>query len=240
MVELFIGLATGILGALLGLGGGFILVPFLSMAGYPIHTAVGTSSASIVFTALSASVAYWRHGTVRFKEGTLLASTSVIGAYIGAWLTDFISSRELKVAFGAAMVYAGTRMFIKRNFRTGSAPTFWVPIGGFGAGILSGLLGIGGGIINVPLLHATGLSIHESVATSSFSIIFTASSGALKHAILGNVDFHALLFLVPGLVVGAQIGAWLARKMESKRLKIVFSLVVIALALRMIAGGLAE
>lgn len=235
MLELIVGFATGFLGSLFGLGGGFILVPFLTFIGYDIHKAVGTSSASIVFTALSATIAYHKQRKVRYGIGTLLASSSVVGAYLGAFLTSYISARELKMIFGIVMMYVAVRMMFKKEGRRkeGYSKTL-ILAGGFMAGVLSGLLGVGGGIVNVPLLSHAGLTIHEAVATSSFSIIFTATSGALKHSLLGNTDFKALLLLVPGLILGAQLGAMMAKKTKSERLKIMFSIVVAFLALRMI------
>ncbi len=235
MKELIVGLLTGILGALFGLGGGFILVPILNMIGYDIKVSIGTSSASIVFTALSASIAYHKHRLIRYREGLILSAFSVAGAYIGAWITDMVSTSLLKFIFGVIMTLAAFRMMKKREtLKKGKLSILLIIFGGFGAGILSGLLGIGGGIINVPLFSHIGMSIHEAVATSSFAIIFTASSGALKHFFLGNVDLKALLLLVPGLIIGAQIGAFIAKRMKAKRLRWLFSLVVLALALRMI------
>ena len=234
-MELIVGFLTGLLGSLFGLGGGFILVPFLTFIGYGVHRAVGTSSASIVFTALSATLAYHRQGRVRYRIGALLASSSVVGAYIGALLTSYIPERELEVIFGIVMIYVAIRMiFKKENEGKDNYSKVLVLIGGFAAGVLSGLLGVGGGIVNVPLLVHAGLTIHEAVATSSFAIIFTATSGAIKHTLLGNTDFKALAFLVPGLILGAQLGALLAKRTESGRLRVLFSAVVILLALKMI------
>ena len=235
MKEIVVGFLTGILGALFGLGGGFILVPILNMIGYDIKVSIGTSSASIVFTALSASIAYHKHRLIRYKEGLTLAAFSVVGAYIGAWITDMVSTALLKLIFGVIMTLAALRMMKKKEVpKEGKVNLLLITSGGFGAGILSGLLGIGGGIINVPLFSYIGLTIHEAVATSSFSIIFTASSGALKHFLLGNVNLMALILLVPGLIAGAQIGALIAKRMKAKRLRWLFSLVVLALAIRMI------
>ena len=234
-MELIVGLLTGFLGSLFGLGGGFILVPFLTFIGYDIHRAVGTSSASIVFTALSATFAYHRQGRVRYGIGALLASSSVVGAYIGALLTSYIPARELEVIFGIVMIYVAIRMiFKKENEGKEGYSKILILIGGFAAGVLSGLLGVGGGIVNVPLLVHAGLTIHEAVATSSFTIIFTATSGAVKHALLGNTDFNALVFLGPGLILGAQLGALVAKRTKSGRLRLLFSAVVIVLALKMI------
>ncbi|WP_456421436.1 sulfite exporter TauE/SafE family protein [Thermococcus sp.] len=240
-----VGVFIGILAALFGLGGGFLIVPTLNFLGVEIHHAVGTSSAAVVFTSLSSALAYHRQRRIHYKAGLLLASTAVIGAYIGAWLTSFISAAQLKVIFGLALIVVAVRIYgkktaepsevkledVKVNYRL-------VPIGGFFAGIASGLLGVGGGIINVPFLTYLGLPIHYAVATSSFAIVFTATAGALKHYAMGNVETQWLVLLVPGLIIGAQLGARIAKRTRASSLKKAFAVVMALLALRMILKGL--
>ncbi|WP_297549113.1 sulfite exporter TauE/SafE family protein [Thermococcus sp.] len=242
---LAVGVFIGILAALFGLGGGFLIVPTLNSLGVEMHHAVGTSSAAVVFTSLSSAIAYHRQGRIHYKAGLLLASTAVIGAYIGAWLTSFISASQLKVIFGLALILVAVRIYRKKtaepdeikledvrvNYRL-------IPLGGFFAGIASGLLGIGGGIINVPFLTYLGLPIHYAVATSSFAIVFTATAGALKHYAMGNVEVQWLVLLVPGLIIGAQLGAKIAKRTRASSLKKAFAVVMALLALRMILKGL--
>ncbi|AIU70532.1 permease [Thermococcus eurythermalis] len=240
-----VGIFIGILAAMFGLGGGFLVVPTLNLLGVEIHHAVGTSSAAVVFTSLSSAVAYARQGRIHYKAGLLLASTAVVGAYIGAWMTGFISSSQLKVIFGLALVVVAIRIYRKKT----AEPTEvrledveinykLVPVGGFFAGIASGLLGVGGGIINVPFLTYLGLPIHHAVATSSFAIVFTATAGALKHYMMGNVEVQWLVLLVPGLIVGAQLGARIAKRTKASDLKKAFAVVMALLALRMVLKGL--
>ena len=240
-----VGIFIGILAALFGLGGGFLVVPTLNLLGVEMHHAVGTSSAAVVFTSLSSAVAYARQRRVHYKAGLLLASTAVVGAYIGAWMTSFISASGLKVVFGLALIVVAIRIYRKKT----AEPTEvrleeveinykLVPLGGFFAGIASGLLGVGGGIINVPFLTYLGLPIHYAVATSSFAIVFTATAGALKHYMMGNVEVQWLVLLVPGLIVGAQLGARMAKRTKASDLKKAFAVVMALLALRMILKGL--
>ena len=240
-----VGIFIGILAALFGLGGGFLIVPTLNLLGVEMHHAVGTSSAAVVFTSLSSALAYSRQGRIHYKVGLLLASTAVIGAYIGAWLTSFISAAQLKVIFGLALVVVAVRIYRKKTAEPGEVKLEevgvnyrLVPIGGFFAGIASGLLGVGGGIINVPFLTYLGLPIHYAVATSSFAIVFTATAGALKHYAMGNVETQWLVLLVPGLIIGAQLGAGIAKRTKASSLKRAFAVVMALLALRMILKGL--
>lgn len=240
-----VGVFIGILAALFGLGGGFLIVPTLNLLGVEIHHAVGTSSAAVVFTSLSSALAYSRQKRIHYKIGLLLASTAVIGAYIGAWMTSFISAGTLKIIFGATLIIVAIRIYRKKTaepteIRLEDVKVDYrlVPIGGFFAGIASGLLGVGGGIINVPFLTWLGLPIHYAVATSSFAIVFTATAGAIKHYTLGNVELHWLVLLIPGLIVGAQLGARIAKRTKAKNLKNAFAVVMALLALRMILKGL--
>ena len=240
-----VGVFIGILAALFGLGGGFLIVPTLNFLGVEIHHAVGTSSAAVVFTSLSSAVAYSRQRRIHYKAGLLLASTAVIGAYIGAWLTSFISAAQLKVIFGLALIIVAVRIYRKKTAEPSEVRLEdvevnykLVPLGGFFAGIASGLLGVGGGIINVPFLTYLGLPIHYAVATSSFAIVFTATAGALKHYAMGNVETQWLVLLVPGLIIGAQLGARIAKRTRADSLKKAFAVVMALLALRMILKGL--
>ena len=240
-----IGIVIGLLAALFGLGGGFLIVPTLNFMGVEIHHAVGTSSAAVVFTSLSSALAYSRQKRIHYKAGLLLASTAVVGAYIGAWATSYISSAQLKIIFGVVLFLVAIRLYRKKSREPEEVSLDEVeldyrvvPIGGFVAGIASGLLGIGGGAINVPFLTYMGLPIHYAVATSSFAIVFTASAGALKHYALGNVEVGWLVLLVPGLIVGAQLGAKVAKKMRAGSLTKAFAIVMGFLAVRMILKGL--
>ena len=242
---LAVGVFIGVLAALFGLGGGFLIVPTLNFLSVEIHHAVGTSSAAVVFTSLSSALAYHRQGRIHYRAGLLLASTAVIGAYIGAWMTSFISAGQLKVIFGLALIVVAVRIYRKKTaepseVKLGEVEIDYklVPIGGFFAGIASGLLGVGGGIINVPFLTYLGLPIHYAVATSSFAIVFTATAGALKHYAMGNVELHWLVLLVPGLIIGAQLGAKMAKRTRASSLKKAFAVVMALLALRMVIKGL--
>jgi uncharacterized membrane protein YfcA len=240
-----VGVFIGILAAMFGLGGGFLVVPTLNFLGVEIHHAVGTSSAAVVFTSLSSAIAYHRQRRIHYKAGLLLASTAVIGAYIGAWATSYISSSQLKIIFGVVLFLVAIRLYRKKSrephevdLKEVKLDYKVVPIGGFIAGIASGLLGIGGGAINVPFLTYMGLPIHYAVATSSFAIVFTATSGAIKHYMLGNVEVEWLVLLVPGLIIGAQLGAKIAKKTKAAHLTKAFAVVMAFLAIRMVLKGL--
>ncbi|WP_456365863.1 sulfite exporter TauE/SafE family protein [Thermococcus sp.] len=240
-----VGISIGVLAAMFGLGGGFLIVPTLNFLGVEMHHAVGTSSAAVVFTSLSSAIAYHRQRRIHYKAGLLIASTAVPGAYIGAWSTSYISPAQLKVIFGVVLFLVAIRIYRKKSaepdeVKIGEVKLDYrvIPLGGFIAGIASGLLGIGGGAVNVPFLTAMGLPIHYAVATSSFAIVFTATSGAVKHYMMGNVEVDWLLLLVPGLIIGAQLGAKMAKRTKASSLGRAFAVVLAFLAIRMVLRGM--
>lgn len=231
-----------------GLGGGFIIVPLLNVAGVDMKTAVGTSAAAIFFNAVSATAAYARYGYVDYRAGFLLSATAVVSAYFGALLTEHLDVDVLRVAFGVMLLLVSVRTAMT-GARTGddraSGRIRWsrraystLLVGGALAGLASGLLGVGGGVVNVPLLAHLGAVMQVAVATSSMAITLTSITSALTHYNLGNVDAVLLAFLAPALVVGAQVGARVARRASSRSLKVGFSAVLAFVAVRMILKGL--
>lgn len=233
-IYFFIAIVIGFLAALFGLGGGFLIVPTLVFLGVRAHHAVGTSSAIIIFSSLSAIIEYRKHGRINYRAGMLVAFPSIFGAYIGAWATMSIDAAMLKAIFGIALMLVAIRMIKHDVHREKKMKEWIIPFGGFASGVISGLLGVGGGIINVPFLAYLGLSIHSAVATSSFSIFFTSIASATKHYMMGNVELIWLILFTPGIITGAQIGARFAKRMKAKKLKDAFSLFLIILAISMI------
>jgi uncharacterized membrane protein YfcA len=266
-----VGLFSGLLGGLLGVGGGTIVVPILIIVfGLESRVAVGTSLVMILFTALSGTIAYFRQKRIDWPVGLLASVATVPGAAIGAYLTNFFSSRVLAIIFGlmlflmaALMIRRSGRVIEKQNDRimrnTESEPKRWkrrivdgtgkvfnydarlipnLPLFFFG-GLASGFLGIGGGLIVVPILaDGVGLPMHLAVATSLLTMIFTSLSGASTHVMLGDVRFDYAVPLIIGILLGAQAGARTARRLKSATLERVFALFVIAIGIILIASRL--
>lgn len=247
-LAVLIGLLAGVLGSMFGLGGGFIIVPLLNIVGVNMKTAVGTSAAAIFFNAVSATAAYARYGYVDYRAGLLLSTTAVVSAYFGALLTEYLDVNVLRVIFGVMLLLVSIRTATTREKRRGGQTNdriswghrAYVTLfgGGVLAGLASGLLGVGGGVVNVPLLTHLGVVMQVAVATSSMAITLTSITSALTHYNLGNVDMMLLALLAPALIVGAQIGARIARRVSSRSLRIGFSAVLAFVAMRMILKGL--
>ncbi|MCX8208575.1 MAG: sulfite exporter TauE/SafE family protein [Sulfolobales archaeon] len=243
-----VGLAAGVVGSMLGLGGGFIIVPLLNIAGVDMKIAVGTSAAAVFFNAVSATVAYARYGYVLFRVGVLISASAVASAYFGAYLTRYLDVDTLRLAFGSLLLFVALRTATTESgrrtpaataqLRWGNRALLLLPGGGVLAGLVSGLFGVGGGVVNVPLLTHLGVSMHQAVATSSMTITLTSITSATTHYVLGNVDVPLLAALAPTVLVGAQVGARIARRTSSRTLKRGFSAALVFIALRMVLKSL--
>jgi uncharacterized membrane protein YfcA len=262
-----LGLLAGCLGGMFGVGGGIIVVPILILGfGLDARHAVGTSLVMIIFTALSGTLAYQRQKRIDWRVGLADALVTVPGASIGAYATQFFSSRNLALIFGIIMFLIAGAM-IRRSLRKTSPKieratdrkttlkATWrrsiIDSGGnvfeydaqmlpgllllFAGGLAAGFLGIGGGLIAVPILTALiGLPIHIAVATSMLTMIFTSISGVTTHVMLGNVQVEYAIPLVVGIVIGAQLGARTAKRLKSVNLERAFAALIIVIAVVLI------
>ncbi|MEO3993716.1 MAG: sulfite exporter TauE/SafE family protein [Desulfurococcaceae archaeon TW002] len=247
LVVSLIGFGAGVLGSMFGLGGGFLMVPFLNIIGVDMRVAVGTSASAIFFNMLSSTLAYSRYKYVVYRAGALLSVSAVVTAYFGAQLTKVLDPDLLRAVFGFVLVLVGLRMMVassndriteKNAVRWGMKNYVLLVLGGCLAGFVAGLLGVGGGVVNVPLLTFLGFLIHYAVATSSMAITITSVTSALTHYTLGNIDLGLLVSLTPSLIVGAQIGALTAKKTKSVTLRRGFAVVLWFVAARMILKSL--
>lgn len=255
----FVAFLVGIVAAMVGVGGGVFIVPFLTLVSdfSPQH-AVGTSLAMIVFTSLSSTIRYSRQRRIDFKVGLILTITTIPGAFLGAYLTTLFTARLLGLTFGIFLIFVALRMSFpsdlhKHNlkktqrswhrkivdsegnvFEYDTNISLGLPLSFLG-GLSSGLLGIGGGALIVPILHLIiGLPIHVTVATSMFIMIFTSVSGVTTHFSLGNVHLDYAILLCVGVIFGAQLGAHFSKKVSGKNLRRLFAVVLFLVSLRMI------
>jgi uncharacterized membrane protein YfcA len=257
VVLVLIGLGVGFVASMVGVGGGVFIVPTLTLGFlFSLHNAVGTSLVVVLFTALAGAFAYYRQKRIDFKVGLILSASSVPGAIAGAYLTSFITSQQLTMGFAVFLVLIAIKMMV--NFKGASKfSKMWgswdrsltdsegrkfeytvnvalVFFFAFFGGLSSGLLGIGGGALMVPILSIVGnLPMHITVATSMFMMIFASSSGVVSHVQLGNVNFEFAAFLALGVVVGSQIGARVAKKVSAKWLRRIFAVVLIIVSINM-------
>lgn len=259
------GFLVGIIASLTGVGGGIFIVPLLTVLfGFVPQHAVGTSLTSIIFTAAAATYSYAKQRRIFFRTGLLLAITTVPGAYLGAYLTSLISPKLLGLIFGAFIFFIALRMIFQRQGRfsektvpasESSNPSRMIPqpqrsdaelmksgltlilgVGlSFFAGLASGFLGIGGGVVGVPIMTLImGMPIHFATATSMFTMIFTSLSGVAKHALAHHVHLSYALLLALGTVFGAQVGANFSKKVSGNTLRRIFGAVLLLMSIQMI------
>ncbi|NJF25644.1 sulfite exporter TauE/SafE family protein [Thermococcus sp. Bubb.Bath] len=239
LLNFVLGLGIGFIAGLLGVGGGFLIVPTLVILGEPIHLAIGTSLACITISALASAYTHLRRGAVLFRVVLIKETFSMPFAVIGAYLSSLIPTRPLKVIFAGLLLYLTYSLFRSRgechNETAGEINYRRVPLVGILAGLTSGLLGISGGVLNVPLFHTyIGLPMGYSVGTSSLSLFFTALAGTIGHYRLGQVDLHAALLLAPGLIIGAHYGALAVHRLRPVFIKRIFAVLLIIVALKML------
>ena len=263
-----VALAAGFLGALTGLGGGVVIVPVLTLAfGIDIRYAVGASLISVIATSSGAASAYVREGYTNLRIGMLLEIATTLGALVGASLATFISGRVIAVAFGLVLLYSAyvsarprapraagveqpdplaTRLRLDSSYPTPDGPRHYyvrhLPAG-FGlmgvAGVLSGLLGIGSGAVKVLAMdQAMGLPFKVSTTTSNFMIGVTAAASAGVYLRRGYIDPGLAMPVMLGVLAGSLLGARVLAGAESRRLRVVFAVLVVALAVEMIYSGL--
>jgi len=268
---LIIALGSGFLGALLGLGGGVIMVPLLIvLLDIPIHIAAGASIIAVVATSSAATSVYVKNEITNTRLGMFLEMATTIGALTGASLISVVSESFLQTLLGVSLLYAAIVMFNKlREAGTSwtNKPNDWLAdrlnLGGsywddaigsqveygvhrtlptflisYIAGVISGLLGIGGGGIKVPAMNVvSNIPMKVSVATSNFMIGVTASASALVYLRHGYCDFFITAPVVLGTLIGSNLGARATKQIQGLSLKRLFVIVLLILGLRMIVLG---
>jgi uncharacterized protein len=247
------GASAGFLAGLLGIGGGMIMVPFMTIileakhfpAEYVVKMAVATSLATICFTSVSSVRAHHKHGAVLWPVARSLAPGILLGALIGAQIAAALPTGVLGMVFALFITYSATQLFLDRKPK----PSRTLPAapGMFGVGTLVGLLssvvGAGGAFVSVPFMTWCNVKIHQAVATSSALGFPIALAGTLGYIWAGrdlpNMPAGAFGFLyLPGLVViaaastlTAPLGARTAHRMDIRPLKRAFAVVLYLLAI---------
>ena len=234
---LLVGLAAGVAGATFGVGGGIILIPLLT--GWfraSQHQAHGTSLAVIGATAIAALPVYGTHSHVAWGTALAVGLEGVFGARIGARAAARTSARGLRLAFALFLAVVALRLLWKvpevAPLRLGGAATLALDPGlGVAVGVLAGYMGVGGGALAVPAFTMLlGMPQQMAQGTSLAVILFAAPAGAIEHSRHGNL----LLHLVPGLALGAAIGAlaasWWVQGLPHAVLARAFALFLLATA----------
>lgn len=259
-------LLAGFLGSLTGLGGGIIITPVLTLVlGVDIRYAIGASLVSVIATSSGAASAYVREGFSNIRIGMFLEIATTLGALGGALLATRIPTSAISIIFGLALLYSAyassrprqehlgdcradslaTRLNMQGAFPTSDGLRDYcpkaIPAGFsmmFGAGVLSGLLGIGSGAVKVIAMdQAMGLPFKVSTTTSNFMIGVTAAASAGVYLSRGYIDPGLAMPVMLGVVAGSLVGAWVLAEAKTKWLRIVFAAVIAIMAFEMIYHG---
>lgn len=229
-----IGLIGGSFGGLVGVGGSVLLVPLFTLwAGFSHHEAHGTSLTAVAVTGIVGAGLYGTHGNVHWADAGWLGVSSAVASFISAQYASRLSGARLRKLFGAfLLVVAGmllVRDYLPLTHAQQGRPLVWVllVIGG-GAGSLAGLLGVGGGLLIVPLLVlSAGLTQHVAQGTSLAALILTGVTGTLVYARHGHIRKDLLVALLPGVVLGSWIGSHGAIGIPGPALRVIFAIVLV-------------
>jgi len=241
---LVIGFIGGIFGGLVGLGGGVIMVPLLTLwAGLTQHEAHGTSLAAVIATGIVGAWVYAGRGAVNWSSAAWLAAAAVAASYFSARHASRIPGLRLRRYFGAFLLVVAVLLALKnRLLWTGgvagtAVPLVLLAIGALSGGI-AGLLGVGGGVLIVPLLVlGTGLPQHTAQGTSLAALILTGVMATGVYARHGHLRKKILVTLLPGVVLGCWLGGHGALGTSGSALRLLFAAVLVWLGLRYLGLG---
>jgi uncharacterized membrane protein YfcA len=262
----FIGLFIGAFGTLIGVAGGFLLVPILLFL-YPDETPATITSITLTvafFNALSGSIAYGRLKRIDYRSGLLFSLTAIPGAIIGAYLIDFLGRSVFQYVFSSLLLLVSAYLLLRpeRKGSVASPSRWWVnrditdsqnnnykysfnlSIGmviASAVGVVSGLLGIGGGIIHVPAMtQILFFPIHIATATSHFVVAISTFAAIMTHIIAGTFtgDIGRVAVLSAGAVIGAQFGARISHRVKGSLIVRLLALGLTVVALRLLIAPL--
>ncbi|EGF33271.1 membrane protein [Oxalobacteraceae bacterium IMCC9480] len=262
---LLLGFTVGLILALTGAGGGILAVPLLVFgAGLGMAEAGPIGLLAVGLAATLGALLGLRNKTVRYKAALLIAGVGIVCSPFGLWLAQRTPNRPLTIVFAAVLLYVAFRTFMKtrpatptrvpdsapvppcmlddtRGKLSWTAPCAWsLALSGMAAGLLSGLLGVGGGFVMVPALQRyTNLSAQSVVATSLAVISLVSMSGVIASAVTGHLQWAVAIPFSGGAVLGMLAGRQLAARLAGPQLQRSFALVSAVVALALLVRALA-
>ncbi len=236
-IAIAIGLIAGVLAGMFGVGGGFIMVPlFVMWLKSERKTAHATSLAAVIPIALSAAIGYAVHGNVDWSAALLVLCGSVFGALYGVKLLSTLPVRTLQLVFAALLFISALRLLWSEQphqLFSGLISQILLVVIGFAAGVMAGLLGVGGGIVIVPaLIISAGLDPATARGTSLAVIIGTGMSGTIANMRRGNVNLQIALLTGVAGIPGTLLGVYLSNQLPERITVILFAFLLIGIAMR--------
>ncbi len=246
---LALGILVGLLGALLGIGGGMVIVPLLVFAWhYEPQLAIGTSVLVVLLNAVSGTWGYVRQKKVCVDAALKFAVATVPGAFLGSYAAEYLQGRLFYLVFGAFFVLAAVNMYRKANKEAAGKTAGEVPevynwklgvLCSVGVGFLASILGIGGGIVHVPfMVYVLNFPVHVAIATSTCILAVSSLAGLVSHAMLGHIVWTSGLAIGAGAFVGAKGGVALAQRLQSGILMKLASVLVLITGIKFLLNAL--
>ncbi|MBP6871456.1 MAG: sulfite exporter TauE/SafE family protein [Bacteroidales bacterium] len=241
IVAIIISLASFIF-AMLGLGGGMVYVPVLNWAGFdmkevaiPLGLLLNGLNTALVL------IPFARKKLVDWKGGAVMAVSALIASPLGAMTSSHVPVQTLKILFAAMVVAAALRtLWASRHaepetmmsMKKRSIIGFFV--GSF-AGFIGGMLGLGGGFIIAPILMMMGYKTKEAAATTALVVTFSSISGYFGHVAQGEMNWPLTIVVIIAVIVGSQLGGrYMTQKAKSKQVKMVYAIVLLLIAIKMV------
>ncbi|MFC4558671.1 sulfite exporter TauE/SafE family protein [Virgibacillus kekensis] len=266
IICMLIAVIAAFIGSLIGLGGGIVLIPSLIFMHHftdafewaTPQVIVGISLVTMVFTAMSSTVSYFKKGRVDYKTGMLFLTGSIPGGIFGSWLNQYVEMESFSLYFGILTIAISMLFLIKRKpgktvkdeskgrtfmlegenhyYNVSVFPAFIISLV---VGLISGLFGIGGGSIMVPaMIILFGIPIHIATATSMFMIFFISVISAGTHVYLGHIIWEYAIFFIPGAWIGGTLGAKVNQMIKGNKLEWLLRVVLVVIGLRLIIEGM--
>jgi uncharacterized membrane protein YfcA len=255
------GFAAGVFGSLLGLGGGVLIVPLLTLGfGLPLREAVGVSLVAVIVTSSASAGVYLQQHVANLRLGMTLELFTAAGALVGGLVAFALSEQVLAGLFTVLLVYTAFTMARRKDEgtvpseplpgeinssepmppATGQHPPYairnlrWGIVGSLFAGLVSAVLGVGGGLVKVPLMNvAMGVPLRVAAATSNLMIGITAAASAIIYLLRGGIDPYVAGPTAVGVFVGASLGSRTAHRVDIRVLRMLFVIVLLVTAWQM-------
>lgn len=253
----FFGVIAGLLAGLLGIGGGLVIVPILvymfNLQGFPaehiMHIALGTSLASIIFTSFSSAMSHHKHGAVKWDIVKKVTVGIILGTWTGSYFAAKIPTHILQLIFACFLFYVASKMIRSGKKTLGDKPlpkTLGMNLAGLGIGIISSLVGIGGGTISVPFMLYHSVEMRNAIATSAAIGMPIAISGCIGYFVNGSMASNlpeycwgfiylpALFAIVIFSSLMAPFGAHLTHTLPVSKIKKCFAFLLLFVGVRML------
>lgn len=244
-----LGTLTGMIGALLGLGGGVIIVPYLVFVSmYEPKIAIGTSMLVVLFNAMSGAYGYVKERLASTDAAIKFSLATIPGAFLGSYAASFLQGKLFYGVFGLFFLGLAINMYIKSGGKGQDNGVDTVPtnynwkLGVFCSifvGFLASVLGIGGGVIHVPfMIYVLRFPVRVAIATSTCILAISALAGVASHAYLGHINYLVAVAIGIGAAIGAQLGVKIAKKLKSNILMKGTSVLVALTAIKFLMTAL--